>query len=96
MTWRTHAAKAVYTLGGWLSRVKSYQRVYSMNWDDPDADPEFTPAGRCWLSCNASLKLLKWSEHIDPGHWEHWALMHDDCPAIPCPSCGGYLCPDEE
>jgi hypothetical protein len=95
-SWRTTAAKTVFILGGLLSRVQTYQRVYAMNWDGPKTKPEFTPAGRRWLSCSASMKLMHLSERIDPGHWEHWALSHEDCPAIPCPRCGGQLCPDDE
>lgn len=96
-TFRTPAAKVIFVLGGLLSRVKTYQRVYSMNWDDPTDKPEFTPAGRRWISTHISMKLLRVSEEIDPGHWEHWALDHADCPSdVRCSNCGGQLCPDDE
>jgi hypothetical protein len=96
-TTRTLAAKVVFVLGGLLSRVKTYQRVYSMNWEDPEDRPEFTPAGRRWISSRLSMQLLHLSEKIDPGHWEHWALDHEDCPSdVRCSRCGGQLCPDDE
>lgn len=93
---RTMAAKTAFFLGGVLSHVNTRQRTYLMNWDGPHANPEFTRDGWRWQSCSASMSLLKLSERIDPGHWDHWAINHEDCPSVPCPRCGGQLCPNGE
>jgi len=85
---RRMTAKAVYHLGGLLGKVKTRRRVYS--WD-PDRMDEFLPAGRRWLPCRLSIWLMQLSMHLDPEHWDHWALEHGRREGIPC-KCGGYDC----
>jgi len=85
---RTAIARAVFRCAGWLSCVKTWQRTYELA-DNPRG---FRCVGRRWLSCAASIRLLGLSERIDPRHWEHWALVHDDCESVSCPDCGGRQC----
>jgi hypothetical protein len=85
----TRAAKAVYWLAGKLSRIQTPRRTYRIVSIDPFVSE---PAGRHWMSCQTSMKLLRLSLHLDPVHWDHWALVHDHCEPTPCPDCGGCEC----
>lgn len=98
----TKLAKGAYWLTGELSRIKTYQRVYEaadprmFSAEPGEALPELKmrKAGRIWLPCTLSLKLLMLSENLDRKHWEHWALEHSLCPAgLPCHDCGGHIDP---
>jgi hypothetical protein len=89
---RTKLAKVVFWIGGFAMWVKWPTRMYHLDMDNPDAEIKFTPAERSWQSWDFAFRLLGWSEDIDPGHWEHWALDHSDCPTYPCRYCGGVLC----
>lgn len=95
MNTRTAFAKAAYRLAGELSRVKTYQRFWFL---DLDGDELLRKRhdGRHWAPCALSMRLLEWSENIDPQHWGHWALVHDDEPATKCEGCGGYVCTPKE
>ena len=86
---RTTAAKAIFWCAGQLSHVKTWQRTYEWVSDRPIT---FRPTGRIWSSCTASHRLMELSERIDLRHWEHWALVHDECDARPCQGCGGCRC----
>lgn len=88
-TLRTIIAKAVLWCASQLSRMKTWQRTYEWVADRPVT---FRPAGRIWSSCVASHRLMELSARIDPRHWEHWALVHDECQASPCHACGGCRC----
>lgn len=100
MNWRTPLAKAVYWIGGQLTRIKCYQHTYSI---DPIRVDESDPDGIAWItlprewhSFGFAFTVLDWSEAIDPKHWEHWVFVHDDCdPDAECPKCewcGGTAC----
>lgn len=92
MTPRIRLAKAVMWCAGVLSYIKTPHRVHRLVSTDPF---ETEPAGLRWLSCELSMSLHKLSARIDPWHWDHWALVHDDCSPRPCPDCGGGVCRDE-
>jgi hypothetical protein len=96
---RRALAKSVFFCAGWLTRVKTYQRYYSMdNLDDLGSDEplKFTLEGRHWASCEWSMSLLNFSMQLDWDHWDHWACMHEDCDPFPCTVCGGLACRNEE
>jgi hypothetical protein len=86
----------VYWCAGWLSRVKTYQRTYELISEPGDPRPEFRQVERMWVSCQLSMWLLEQSVHLDPKHWDHWALVHDPADGPPCPDCGGILCELED
>lgn len=88
---RRTRAKLAFRLGGYLSRIKTPQRCYELVHTD-DGDFESRPVGRIWTSCVASVRLEKLSMRLDWDHWDHWALIHDDCDPTPCPECGGCVC----
>lgn len=101
----TRLAKAAYWLAGELSQIKTYQRVWES--DDPSwlvSEPgeplpelKMVPAGRIWLPCRLSMKMLGWSCDLDTKHWDHWALEHSRCKeGLPCPDCGGHIDPPQE
>jgi hypothetical protein len=102
----TRLAKAAYWLAGELSRVKTYQQTYS--WKNPEAmftaepgeslpEIEMVKAGRLWLPCALSMKLLVLSEKLDVEHRDHWALEHSLCEeGLPCRDCGGHIDPPHE
>jgi len=89
---RTRLAKTLFWCAGYLSRIKTPQRVYELASRDP---LDFRPAGWEWMSCETSMRLLKASTQIDPAHWDHWALGHNECGSHRCPQCGGCVCEDE-
>lgn len=88
---RTHLAKALYWVGGKLSYIKWPTRTYHLELTE-GTDFLTRYAGRSWLPNPLSLKCLKWSEAVDPKHWDHWALLHETCDNVPCPDCGGEIC----
>ena len=102
----TRLAKAAYWLAGELSRIKPYQRTYA--WENPDEwltavpdeelpEMKLVKAGRIWLPCNLSLRMLVLSEKLDVEHWDHWALEHSLCEdGLPCHDCGGHIDPPFE
>ena len=89
--WRRRRAKFYYGLAGWLDYVKTPQRTYRMT--DITANPPHVTsryAGRVWLPCVASMRLLECSMQLDWDHWDHWATRHVyDDPA--CWDCGGQV-----
>lgn len=89
---RRAIARKIFRCAGWLSYVKTWQRTYDVLSENPY---KFRRVGRTWLSCTASIKLLELSERLDPHHWEHWALVHDECHPISCLDCGGQRCPGD-
>lgn len=99
MTTRTALAKGVFKVSGLLFYVKTYQRFWLLDLDaglSDLLDSKRRHDGRHWSSCALSMRLLGWSENIDPQHWDHWALVHDDEPATRCRDCGGYICARKE
>lgn len=84
---RRRLAKALFRASGYLSRVKTPQRVYTVN-DALDA----TFAGWHWTSCRPSIWLLEKSMRLDWWHWDHWACVHDTCDPRHCAECGGQVC----
>lgn len=82
-------AKALFHLAGWLSRVKTYQRYYVL---DPDNPGELKLGGWHWFCCALSTQLLGKSMQLDWDHWDHWACVHDECDPRPCPECDGQVC----
>lgn len=90
---RTLIAKAVFKASGMLGKIRYPQTVYTR---DRSAGVS-TPAGKQKLPHPWTYKLLFLSGRIDPEHWEHWALNHDDDPnAYPCDGCHGRIAPDLE
>lgn len=92
-------AKTLYHIGGKLSKIKTPRMTYRLTTDlallDSDEDIpelEFEKAGRSWLPCRLSMKLLGWAIHIDPVHFDHWALVHDVCVGHYCMECKGVVC----
>jgi hypothetical protein len=67
-----------------------------MNWDNPEVPPVFERQPRRWESCRTTWRLVDLSQDIDPRHWDHWALQHNDCDPMPCLECGGEICRSEE
>jgi hypothetical protein len=98
---RRVVAKALYRVGGRLSRVKTYQRFYTLDSMNPDAlegEPicEFSPGGRHWTPCRLSMWLLGESMQIDWDHWPHWTCDYSGrSDAVLCQVCGGMVCPEE-
>lgn len=88
---RRTRAKLAHRLGGYLSRIKTWQRTYELVDRDEDGF-DFRPVGRTWMSCAASVRLEELAMQLDWDHWDHWALIHDDCDPTPCPECGGCVC----
>lgn len=87
---RRTRAKIAFRIGGYLSRIKTLQRTYTLV--DTGGAFKFRPAGRVWTSCALSARLEKLSMQLDWDHWDHWALIHDECDPAPCPECGGGIC----
>jgi hypothetical protein len=88
---RTLLAKAAFWAAGLLWYLKTPQRMYALDL----AAGEFRPAGWRWGPCSVAVALLVWSEHLDPKHWDHWALQHRACESPkPCAVCGGCACDD--
>ena len=101
----TRLAKAAYWLAGELSRVKTYRQTWT--WVNPqilEGDPneplpelDMRKAGRMWLPCATSMKMLVLSQRLDHKHWDHWALEHSLCEeGLPCRDCGGHVDPPYE
>lgn len=88
---RTRAAMLVYWAAGVLSRVRTWQRVYEVATHEPLTVRRLP---RRWASCATSTRLLVLSTRLDPTHWDHWALQHNDCEPRPCTVCGGHICED--
>lgn len=104
MIQNTRLAKAVYWLAGELSRVKTYRQTYqwtnqgewreAVGGEGPLPEMETEKAGRLWMPCGLSMKLLGLSESLDYKHWEHWALEHSLCDeGSRCYVCGGHIDP---
>lgn len=92
MTIKRILAKILHYVAGLLSRIKTYQRFYTLDSFDP---PVFTLAGRHWSSCGLSTRLMGGAMRLDWDHWDHWACVHDQCNPSPCATCGGLKCADE-
>lgn len=103
----TRLAKAAYWLAGELSRVKTYRQTYrfanQVEWssavagDGPLPEMEMEKAGRLWLPCTLSMKMLTLSLALDHEHWDHWALEHSLCEeGLPCHDCDGHIDPPVE
>lgn len=103
---RRRLAKALFWTGGQLSKVKTYQRFYTLDDVDleaTDAKSRFksSPAGRHWSPCSLSMRFIGQSMQLDWDHWDHWATSHAHesgvvCVGTVCPDCGGDVCPLEE
>lgn len=96
---RTFLAKCVYTTSSFLGLIKTPRQTYEMSnevaWMSGETDAcEFSKAGWHWLPCQTSLKLLQWSMRLDEAHWDHWALVHQNCRGIYCIGCKGRVCGD--
>jgi hypothetical protein len=86
---RRRVAKALYWASGKLSKIKTPTTTYRL----VSVDPFVTePAGRSWMPCKLSMRVLKWSMHLDWHHWDHWACLHEKCDPVPCAVCGGGVC----
>jgi len=84
-------AQLLHRVAGWLHSVKTLQRTYELG---RDGDDLFTFAGWRWLPCVTSTRLMERAMQMDWDHWDHWALVHDDCRTEQCPACGGCVCLD--
>ncbi len=89
---RRALSKAIFWLSGRLAYVKTPQRFYTLPKGDRTFELNFEYAGWHWCSCGLSGRLMELSERIDPEHWDHWALVHEDCDADYCAECGGKSC----
>jgi len=49
-----------------------------------------------WLPSATSFKLISLAESLDPHHFDHWGLVHDNCNGIVCPDCEGIVCMEPE
>lgn len=88
----TRLAKAAFWLAGPAGRVKTYQRYWTIEFDKAaEYGFRMVPGGRHWHSGLRS-RLLRLSIHLDPAHWDHWALVHDRCSPDLCPTCGSCRC----
>lgn len=86
-------ARLVYGTGGLMSRVKTPRMTYKWEPDKP-FDRALSRAGRVWLPCKTSIRLIRLSVRLDPDHWDHWALDHDECVSgYGCGVCGGHVHP---
>lgn len=94
----TAIAKSLYWLGGHLSRIKTYSKMYSLDVVEvgPDYDDlDFTSnyIGRRWTGWHWGYEIgLIWSAKWDWAHWDHWALEHKGCSPSYCLGCKGYVC----
>jgi hypothetical protein len=88
-TAKRSAAQALYWASGKVAKIKTRQTYYKLVSFDP-----FTTevAGRHWVSCRLSMKMMKWSMKLDWEHWDHWACIHEHCDPAPCAVCGGWVC----
>lgn len=96
MNRKTLMAKAAYKASGKLAKIKTPQRFSTYKGIDKHGRAIVERDGkRRWFMCPWSVRLLDWSMHLDPKHWDHWALVHDGCDAdLRCRRCGGTLCPN--
>ena len=86
-------AKTVFWAACGLSHVRTPQKVRQVVSQDPLVT---VPAGRKWVPCRMSFRLLNLSVLLDWEHWDHWARQHNGCNALLCPECGGGICGWEE
>lgn len=91
---RTRIAKKVFWFGGLMTRIKTPQRVYQARLGEPETSKPITfgKAEIRWGSCRLSMRLLELSLRIDRHHWDHWALVHENCDPVPCAQCNGCVC----
>ena len=96
---RIAVAQATYGFVGalWSIRVprRSYRMLTSFDEFRRGEPLSFEFAGWWRGPLPGLTQLLAWSADVDP-HWDHWALVHEDCEAVPCTTCGGYRCESEE
>lgn len=93
---RTRLAKAAFWLSGKLRFIREYRRFYVVtNVDVEKGIFDSEPGGRHWTENRVSMKLLRISMTLDPEHWDHWALVHENCRGYLC-ECGGYICDPED
>lgn len=94
---RVKLAKVAYCLSGWLMPIKTYRRTYewtgSFDEDVSSSSDDFSYAGRAWLPCTTSLRLLELAERLDTVHFNHWAINHANCLGTECATCGGRVHP---
>lgn len=84
-------AKSLYRLGGYLSRIKTYSRIYSLDFDGDDFTSSYI--GRRWVGWDLGYKVgLDWAPRWDRKHWDHWALDHSHCGGTYCTTCKGREC----
>lgn len=91
---RRELARAVFRLSMLVSRIQYPSRTFVIK-DMPEGSDgiEFEPSGhRSWAPIRLTWRLFELSQRLDPYHWEHWALVHDDDPsARACLACGGSV-----
>lgn len=101
-TARIKLARFVYCLAGWLVPIKTYQRIYEWTGEPKFGDDDenlwvnegFEYAGRAWLPCRTSIKLIQLAARVDTVHFDHWALEHlGECAGTRCPKCRGHVHP---
>jgi hypothetical protein len=90
---RRSVAKALYVVGGYLSRVRTPRRTRRLVGYDQENHRLITEPGAWrWSPCRTSMRMLKLSMRLDWDHWDHWALQHRECNPEPCRECGGCKC----
>lgn len=98
MNLKRRTAKNLYWVSGQLCRIKTYSKMYEwvVTDDDDVTDLNFRYIGRKWISWHFSFTVMRWSERLDPKHWDHWALVHDEtCEWCTCAVCSGTICIQE-
>lgn len=93
MTINRGAAKTLFWAAGNLPRIKTPRRTYEIVSFDPFETER--SKGYTWGPCQTSINMLKWSCQLDWDHWDHWALVHNECNPQPCTECGGCRCDGE-
>lgn len=83
-------AKIVYRIGGLIRLIRTPQKVYQLEFDGGLYDRIYV--GRRWLPSRLSMKMLILSTRLDTEHWDHWALVHDQCGGEYCLECHGRVC----
>lgn len=95
---RRWVAKRLCWCAGYLSKIRTYQRFYTMDMDALDKTGEIrsTECRRRWSSCALTFKVMELAMQLDWVCWDHWALDHAGHETVTCPECGDQMCVDED
>jgi hypothetical protein len=90
---RRRVAKRLFHLSTKLEWLKTPSRTYE--WNENLDEPGWKFAGWTMLP-QPAIHLMERSWNLDPGHWDHWAVDHDECEPAYCAVCGGCFCDDRK